>query len=241
MLKYIFAEPEYVDGIGDIYPVQLKDYDTFIECNNLLYISKQNFGETDIPLLDLIMNSYKSLKITTEEMIKNFELLFSTVLRKEVFFGYSENFYGFLADHEHYINKKNYNEIRKIIMQQNLLFERKIYKNKITQEWADKALEAKMKNSAKIGVEEMLTTVSVYKGVNYEQLKEYSIYQLYSDFYRIRMIKSYDTDVSAKCAGAEKVTIEDFAKELDLFKSPYDSLFVSKEKVKNLNNAIEGK
>ena len=47
-LKYIFAQPDYVEGIDKdnpiyIHPVRLKDYDKFIEASHLLYISKKHF------------------------------------------------------------------------------------------------------------------------------------------------------------------------------------------------------
>jgi hypothetical protein len=239
--EYIFAKPQYVAGVGNIYPVRLKDYDDFQECGGILYISKKHFGDSEHPLLDMLFSSLKSLALTEQQLINKLTKLFSIVLREEVFFGCKDKFYGFLVDHERYIDKKKYEQVREIIMKQNLMFEQKVYKNKLVQEWAEAAMEAKMKNTANITIEDMITTVSVVKGKDYDEMQEkYTIYQLYADFYRIRKIKKFDTD-TLFCTVSNEVTVEDFAESLDLFKNPYDDLFVSKDKLKKLDSVMSKK
>ena len=114
------------------------------------------------------------------------------------------------------------------------MFEQKIYKNKIVQEWAMQVIESKMKDRAKIGMEEMITTVSIFTGKHYWDLEKYSIYQIYSEFYRIRKSKAYDFSMMAACQGA-KVDNIDFAEDLDIYKNPYDDLFVSNDKLNKFN------
>lgn len=235
-LKYIFAQPDYIEGYDKnnpiyIYPVRLKDYDKFIEVSHLLHISKNHFEENENPLLVLVFMCMQQLNLTLEEMIRKLEDTFSIVTRKDVKFTSNKNFEGFVIDSTNIITTQNYEQIREIIMKQNLIFEQKVYKNKLVQEWANKVLESKSKNSAKISIEDIITTVSVYKGKDYEELIEYTIYQLYADFYRIRKMKKYDTDTLFATVSAEKFTIEDFAEEINMFKSPYDDLFVSSSKL----------
>ena len=235
-LKYIFAQPDYIDGIDKknpicIYPVRLKDYDKFIEVSHLLHISKNHFEENEYPLLVLVFMCMQQLNLTQEELIKKLEDTFSIVTRKEVKFITNDNFEGFVIDNTNIITTQNYEQMREIIMKQNLMFEQKVYKNKLVQEWANKVLESRSKNSSKISIEDIITTVSVYKGKDYEELIEYTIYQLYADFYRIRKMKKYDTDTLFATVSAEKFTIEDFAEEINMFKSPYDDLFVSSDKL----------
>jgi len=225
-LKYLFAQPDYIEGIGNIYPIKLKDYDKFQECSNILYISKNHFTEIDTPLLALI--------------ILIFEKLFSLVLRKNVLLHSNNENIWFQVENKSetkdntIINFFNYDELRSTIMKQNLIFEQKIYKNKLVQEWANKVLESRSKNSAKISIEDIITTVSIYKSKNYDELMEYTIYQLYADFYRIRKMKKYDTDTLFATV-AEKITIEDFAEEINMFKSPYEDLFVDSSKLNKFN------
>lgn len=241
-LKYIFAQPEYIDGIDkdnpiEIYPVRLKDYDKFNEVSQLLRISKQHFQDNEYPLLLLILMCMEQLQLTQEELIKKLEDTFSIVTRKKVNFVSSNEHEGFLIEDGTIITTQNYELIREMILRQNLIFEQKVYKNKVVQEWADRVLESRNKNSSNITIEDFITTVSVYKGKNYEELMEYSIYQIYADFYRIRKMKKYDTDILFTSVGAE-MTIEDFAEELNMFKSPYDDLFVSSDKLNKFNQVI---
>jgi hypothetical protein len=237
-LKYIFAQPNYIDGFDKdnpivIYPVRLKDYDKFTEVSHLLYISKNHFEENEYPLLALVFMCMQQLNLTQEEIIKKLEDTFSIVTRKEVIFVSDEKhkIEGFIIDGKNIITVQNYEQVREIIMKQNLMFEQKVYKNKLVQEWANKVLESRAKNSAKISIEDIITTVSVYKGKSYDELMNYTIYQLYADFYRIRKMKQYDTSTLFATVSTEKFSIEDFAEEINMFKSPYDDLFVDSSKL----------
>jgi len=123
-------------------------------------------------------------------------------------------------------------------MKQNLMFEQKIYKTEIVQKWADKAMKAKQKNAPKITFEDMVSTVSVSCGKHYSDLENYTIYQIYSDFYRLRKITDFDVSIQYRCAGAD-IKFQDYAESLDLYHNPYDDLFVSSDKLKGLNNVMK--
>ncbi|TBL76391.1 hypothetical protein EYB31_19765 [Paenibacillus thalictri] len=235
-LKFIFARPEWVAGAGDVYPIKLKDYDSFLECNQILYFSKAHFGEhfQSFALLDLLMYA-----IPDDELAVTMVKLLSLVFRKEVIFQSQENEYYFRIDEKGRVDHSNYEQVRMVIMQQNLMFEQKIFKNKLAQEWAGKVLEAKSKGGVKITLEDMITTVSALTGKTYEQLAEQSIYQLSADFKRIVKDKDYHTNIAQICAGASGVTIRHFAEQIDMFENPYDSLFVDKNKLTNLNKALQ--
>jgi putative component of toxin-antitoxin plasmid stabilization module len=238
MLDYYLGKPDYLDCIGYVYPIKIENYEKFQDCCRLLYISRHNYPECDYPLLDLVLASAKSINMKEVEVIEKLQQLFILALRKEVKFKYSDDYYLFMTEDGHAVNKYNYDCIRKTIMQQNLMFEPKVYKNKLVQEWAEKVMEARAKNGVQTSIEDMCSTVVVFKGIHPYEIGQYSIYQLFADYYRIRYLKGFDVSVSAKCAGSEKTVIEDFAKEIDLLKNPYDDLFVEKDKLKNINNAI---
>lgn len=234
-LKHIFAQPEYIEGIGNVYPIKLKDYDEFQECSKLLYISKNNFIECDIPLLVLLFMSIDQLGLTEKELIISFEKLFSLVVRKPVKLKENEETFWFKIDENNNINFYNYDIIRSVIMKQNLMFEPKVYKNKLVQEWANKVLESKSKNSIKITMEDFITTVKNYDGLTYKQIMKQSIYQLYADFYRIGKMKEFEKDCLFATVSAEPTSIQHFAQNLDMWKNPYDSLFVSNDKLNKFN------
>lgn len=234
-LKSILGLPTSVDDVGKVYPIQVKDYEDFQECSYPLYYSKAHFKNTDqFSLLDLIVYGLRDENIT-----KALERLFSLILKKEVFFVSTEDQYGFLIDEEHAINGSNYDLVRQTIMKQNIMHEQKVYENPLVQQWAEKVMAARAKNSSNLTLEDMITTVSVYKGLSYEEISEMTYYQLYADFNRIGKFKGYDTSIQMICAGAKDVKIESYTDPLDLHKSPYDDLFVSSGKLNSLNNAMK--
>jgi len=253
-LKHIFAQPEYISGIGNVYPIKLKDYDKFQECSKLLYISKNNFIESDLPLLGLIFMCIEQLGISEKDLILSFEKLFSLVLKKAVRLKTNGDIFRFeiipknkninddcedndseKTNDNYKINKiidfSNYDAFRSVVMKQNLIFEQKIYKNKLVQEWANKVLESRSKNSPKITMEDFITTVKNYDGLTYEQIMNQTIYQLYADFYRIGKFKQFDQSNLFATVSTEKISIEHFAQAIDMFKSPYDDLFVDSSKL----------
>lgn len=136
------------------------------------------------------------------------------------------------------IDKNNYDQVRSLIMHQNLMNEQKVYKDKLVQEWANKALEAKNRKGIQMTFEDMLSTVSVYAGKHYSELGKYTIYQLQSDFNRIGKLIEYDATISFKCAGDTKSPLKHYAEHVDLFRDPNDDLFVSQDKLKGLNQAM---
>ena len=102
-------------------------------------------------------------------------------------------------------------------------------------------MKAKQKNSPKITLEDIVSTVSVGCGKHYSDLQNYSIYQLYSDFYRLRKIVEHDASVHFLCAAAKDLKLQDFAESLDLYHNPYDDLFVDSSKLSGLNKVMQGK
>lgn len=247
-LGYIWNKPDYIEGVGNIYPITMDKYETFQEVSNPLYISRQHFGENEYKLLDLVLfysyYDHEDNEYTREEyikkMIKDMEKLFSLILKTDVYFIQLEyGDYFFYANENQKITRDNYDFVRKTIMKQNLMFEQKIFKNETVREWAEMILKERAKKSLKITMEDMISTISTKTGKHYWDLEKYSIYQIYSDFYRIFKDKDYDTCIAYRCAGDDKIKIEHFAESLDLYKNPYDDLFVSNDKLKNLDKAMK--
>lgn len=244
-VKYIFSKPQFIEGVGNIYPIKVIDNDEFNECSNIILYSKNHFNIDDIEqykLLDILISVFN------EEAIKKLTQLFSLVLRKDVSFIIADNYYGFRIDdtndycdfriNNNIINSDNYDTVREIILKQNILFEPKVFKNKLVQQWAEKVLEARRKNGVKITMEDMITTVKVYEGISYEEVANMSLYQLYADFKRISKLMGYEKDITFLAAGADIKNIEHYAEEVDMFEDPYGNIFVKKEKLNSLNKAL---
>jgi len=71
--------------------------------------------------------------------------------------------------------------------------------------------------------------------LTYDQLQNETIYQLYADFYRVCMIMQFEQASLFATVSSEKMNIQYFAENIDLFKNPYDSLFVSSDKLSKFN------
>lgn len=252
-LQYLFAQPDCIEDINNknntilIYPIKVKDYEKFSRYTGILYLSKNHFSESirEYPLLELLFVSHQSFGLSTEDFINNFCKLFSIITLKDVNFIDQEGFVFFddkiinneIIKIKKVINLYNYEKIRQVIMQQNLIHEQKIYKTELMNKWAQKALKAKQKNAPNITLEDMVSTVSVGCHKHYWDLENYTIYQIYSDFYRLRKMVDYDTGVQYRCVGND-LKLQDYAESLDLYHNPYDDLFVSSDKLGGLNKAI---
>jgi hypothetical protein len=248
-LDNILSRPKFVESVGYIYPVIIKDYDEFMENANVISYTYDHFDldelsnvfeqpKENIKLLDLITIVSRQTG-TFEQTFNNLKTVFSIVLRSDVNFAVRENGVVFYNDNS-YIDRSNYDEIRKIIMGQNLIFSPKIYKSAIVQEWANKVIAARAESAVDIRLEDMLSTISIVTGKHYWDLEKYSYYQIKTEFARIGKDKAYHTNVAYQCAGAEKVSIEHYAENAGIDMNPYDDIFVDSKKNSKLDKAMGG-
>src|SRR5690606_5170758 len=144
-LDYILGKPTVVEGVGNIYPVKVKDWDVFQANVNVLMYSNEHFTTDDgIPLFDKLMRIgiYEN-----EELINQICRVLNIVCESSNFsLVGDENSVFLVNENKQVIDTYNYETIRKLIIHQNLLLEPKVYKNEIMKKWAEKALEAKNKN-----------------------------------------------------------------------------------------------
>ena len=248
MIDNIFNRSKFIDGIGHIHPIQMKHYDTFMNMANILTISYNHFDVKDeykneVKLLDLLVYQFAQLpnKYETFEMMCK---LLSIILRKKVryyfeeepflFYFYSENKKKEL---DSIITRDNYDELRLVIMEQNLLFEPKVYKNKVKQEWAEMVLKSRAKNSVDMDIEDMITTIAVISGKNYWDLEKYTIYQIKSEFARINKLMSFKTNL-ALIGHTDKISNLHFAEKTDIHVNPYDTIFKENKTVNKLGESM---
>jgi hypothetical protein len=234
-LNNLFGEPFFINGIGGIYPIRLIDWEKFESVVPVLLQSEKHFQiNGEFPLLDILIRG-----IGDQVIIDSLEIIFRLTLRNENvrFVTYDVDKYKFLIDEENSITPDNFPLIRNVIMQQNILFEPKIYKNPEVQKWAEKVLASRGKNAPNITIEEMITTVSVFKGKDYCELKDYTIYQLRSDFHRICKIEEYRTQsmvFANPYADLSHFKLDHFAEKIDMYKNPYDDVFKEQSSMKKV-------
>ncbi len=238
-LKYIFRRPEHVEGLGEIHPIKLKDYDEFVQYATVLQVSKKTMKldeDDSVSNFDLLLGC-----IAQDESILYFVTgLLNLVTGKHFHFSTEENRVVFTdTDYSVKLSYDNYDAFRDTVMKQNLIFEKKVYKNPAVQKWADKVMEARSKNSIKVTTEDMITTVHAITGTSFEVIENYTIYQLKAVFERVSKVKDYDTSIQARLAGNDKTDVQPYMAELNMFKNPYDDLFVDKgKKLSKFNQAF---
>lgn len=239
-LSSILNKPTFLNGIGEVHPIQLKNWDEFESYATVLVQSESHFKTNgDYPLLDILVKG-----VGDELIIVALERIFQLSLKNDdvKFTSYITGDYEFIVDDDNSITPENYPILRETIMRQNILFEPKVYKNPAMQKWAEKVLQTRSKNAPNVTLEDMLSTVSVMKGKDYWELADYTMYQLKSDFNRICKINEHQTHsllYANPHVDMSKIKIEHFAEKIEMYTNPYDGIFKEKSAFKNMNNALQ--
>jgi len=237
-LNNIFQEPLEFNGVGKIYPIQLKYWDEFEGYLQILMLNDSHFEEdANQSLLYKLVN----MGVQNPAIIIGLQNIFNLITRTSTFqFNWDLDVLLFVNEEKQFINEFMYDELRKIVLHQNILIEPKVFKNKMVQEWAEKVLKARQKESANVTLEDMITSVAALSGKHYSDLADYSIYQLKSEFYRWQHIKNYDSvsNLLGNPYAASELKLPQFAEYLDLYADPYKDVFKS-DKGMNITQAFK--
>jgi hypothetical protein len=238
-LNNILNKPFHLEGVGDIYPIQLKNWDEFEMYVSILIHSDKHFETNgEHPLLDILIKGLNDPWVP-----KALERLFQLTLQNDEvkFIIHNAKYYEFKIDENYSITSENYPDVREVIMRQNILFEPKVYKNPAMKKWAEKVLKTRGKNAPNVTLEDMISTVSVMAGKHYWDLAEYTIYQLKYDFQRICRLKDYDMQsllVTNPYMDKSNFKMSHFSENIDLYVNPWEGIFKEKSSFKNINSAV---
>lgn len=210
MIENIYKDYGYDDVISDVpymenslklYPIKVNEWKHFLNYTQYLMFSKKHYGiDKKTSFLQTIVSNFvlfyndnifpegEELKLKLiNKVLKEICGLFTIVCRESIIFDFSKELgYCFLnSNRELLISDKNFNHVRKIILQQNLLKEKKIYEDKLVQEWDEKASRAKARKNPQLDICEIKNIVRCELSISYEEINKLNIFQLYMDFYRI--------------------------------------------------------
>jgi hypothetical protein len=235
----IFGLPQQVEGIGDVYPIKIKDQDEFNRYAYLLQITEKHFDEEirkELSFFELVI----AFMGEDEQLVINFMYLLKMTTKKDFVLSVTEKGEPiFVDDQGHYLSKENFNEYRDTVMKQNLVFEDRVFKDPRVKEWANKVLASRRKNSVDMDMEDKASVIHVMVGTPFEQIGEYTIYQFEEVFSRILKIEDYRKVIQFMCAGDDKSKLEPFMEKINLYKHPYDDVFKDKGQLNKLNDAIK--
>lgn len=200
----LFNEPCEVEDLGAIYPISVGDYKKLQKYIQYLIFSEKHLNLTkEAKLLNGIIvmiagskckdaNNLIELNEKIFIVLEEIAQLFSLLTKKNIIYIADKDGYIFKDNEETVnINNCNFDILRKIVLKMCLIKEPKIFKDKITQKWYEKALIAKRSKSPDIQFEDILITVSQDMKMSYEEIKNLNIFQLYSYYYRINHVENY--------------------------------------------------
>lgn len=238
------GEPTEVERAGFIYPVKLLEWDEFIKLagrflmTNDLFLRRRLSLSEDIKLFDFITINAIISSEDGYSGLREMEKLFSIAFRTEVKVGLRGKTKGrevyFTVDKKGIIDKNNYEEVRKVIMEQNLLFDPVVAKNERSQEIIDKAIEKLQGGKPPMDIEAMVVMVSLFKNIN---INEMTYYQLRADYEMISKMEQNRAIPIYRVNGAE-IDLNNLTEEMSIHKNPYgmDVLFRKRDDSEMMQN-----
>ncbi|WP_425203604.1 hypothetical protein [Priestia megaterium] len=243
-LKNLRGKPTFIEGIGNVYPIKIRDWEKFDNLKELISVKKEHFFIEDeaIKNFDLIM----AHAISDIEVRYKVEELLKLTLRCEMLNLVKDDlgYYGYIVANEETgeITRDNYDKFRSVVMEQNLLIEPKVFKHPAVAKQAEKAMKERAKGGITITLEDKITTVATMDGRDFEDYEDYTYYQLEAKFERISKIeesRSQSIMFANPYADFSKMKLVHFAESINLRKDPYKDLFKDSSKLKKLDKAVE--
>lgn len=227
MLADYLGEPTYLIGVGNIFPIKIEDIERFRElASNCLIIGRETINNRLKIEVEYLMDFYIS---NNENFFDDFKELLELSLRENIeiiikTYDNGENDLGFrVKDTSFEVNKYNFEKFREVCMEKNLLHEPRTEKNDLLQEWLELARETKMRSAEEVDIESICQLLSVYKGINPIELKDYTYYQLMAEYSRISVIDAQQYIMLLRSQGVNE-KLPTTSKKLDLYKNPDDDL-----------------
>jgi hypothetical protein len=256
MLKDYFGQPDYIEGIGEIYPIKVLEYQEFQQlAQRYITIDKkaleielgEKFKEST---LMLVLSQIKAYEIANDDNrlalvssseleqfkilreaeyklnIEDFEKVLKMILHKDVF--YDEDGVRFKIQDEDVlsekeINQENFDEFKKVVMRQNLLFTPLYYEDPILQSILMSLRENKAQESnSQFDLETICQVVSNEKKIPQYELQNFTYYMLIADYTRLSVIDNHDLGKQVKSSGfaSEGFEIPKRDEIVNLYKHP---------------------
>lgn len=176
-----------------------------------------------------------NLNIHMEDIERNFSLIF----REEVKFDFVETEEGidycFRIGNGKVLSKYNYDELREVVMRQNIIFEPLTSPDEMTNKIFQKTIEAKIRrNKGKNrDFESIIALVSIERGISDEEIMNYTYYRLMKD-YNVIVRKHTNLYSAIFMSVGNKNRLESFDETIDMFHNPYEDIFgeeISEEEI----------
>ena len=223
-LDVIYDRPCNIEGCGKIYPIKVKDFIDFQKTYNLYFVyTKEHLDsfisdETRKGSLSKTMAINMASKLQPDifgkalseqdaimECIKELEEAFSIVARKEIKYNngvFSNKNKEINSDEIIKIDDSNFDYVSKVIVQSNLIYQIKYYKDAEYSRIMEKARKAHNKNP--ISFEEMIAYVKTMNKLSYEDIMNENVLQLNCDFQALAQEENYRTMMNFRLVSSDK-------------------------------------
>ena len=233
MIKDYLSLSEELQGVGHLYPVSVLHWHEFSEVARKYLLYSYDFLkyrcqlDESVKLLDYLMALviFQEPKDLAEERMLEFSQMLSLSFQEPVhpYFHPQTKQWVFAIGGEasdRYLTRDNFDDYRRIVMRQNLLFEPLVAPNEFSQRTIDDAIERMSRRSPESDLEAMLALVSVIKGISPDQFKNYSYYQLRIDFEMAQRLE-YNRFIHLYRSQGAKVEGLNLAGKLESLENPY--------------------
>lgn len=220
---------DYIKSLINIDRSSCEVVEQINKINKLPYKEKKELINSSEEVKNMILNEkmYKDLSLQhfESEIIEMIEI----VLAKKVLYNSKMNCFDVYDENNElisYIDTYNFNEFRKIVMEQNLLFEPLIAPNKKAQKYIDASLRNDSGQESDIEAIVAFVSTNSFTG----DISNYTYYRLMAEFRSLIKQMNRSDIVSHSAAGATKkngspLDIPNIVSKLEVNKNPYDDVF----------------
>lgn len=134
------------------------------------------------------------------------------------------------------INENNFSYFRSLVLKMNGIKEEEINPNPEIQRAIERSKRVKSLDSEKLEFADIVTSVVGHNGLTYDDINEFTIFQLYMTYYRIAQFKNYDTSTLFATVAADKVKIDSWSKHINLFED--EKHFISESEFKKSTGSV---
>lgn len=220
---------DYIKSLINIDRSSCEAVEQINKINKLPYKEKKELINSSEEVKNMILNKkmYKDLSLQhfESEIIEMIEI----VLAKKVLYNNKMNCFDVYDENNElisYIDIYNFDEFRKIVMEQNLLFEPLIAPNKKAQKYIDASLRNDSGQESDIEAIVAFVSTNSFTG----DISNYTYYRLMAEFRSLIKQMNRSDVVSYSAAGATKkngspLDIPNIVSKLEVNKNPYDDVF----------------
>ena len=116
------------------------------------------------------------------------------------------------------INAGTFPKMRELILLMNCMKEEKINPNPEIQAALERSKRVKSRdNGEELKFGDLVSSVAMMGGYTYQQINDFTIYQLYMSFHRIANFKNYDASTLFATVPGSKVKIDSWSKHINQF------------------------